>query len=458
MHGPETKTARPTHGEALARAGALPVLRRAVFTAAAVLAAFAPSATADDRIATWWQEAAGTAPLLQAPPPPVKPTICMIDTGVTPTPDLDITGRFSEVGGTLDDINAIPGQPGHGTAVAHFAAGKVNGWGGAGAFPHARVASVRVFAQRGGTARWQDYLRALDTCDRVAGPLLKVVVIAIGGPVLEGPTATELENRIDRLRNTNSTNVVVAAGNGGGETDFPGRFSASFTVTAVDPGDALCGFSARGQNIDIAAPGCALDQAGWNGSIFSMNGTSFAAPIVGGAIAAIRAYAPHLSAVQAEQKLLEAATRSRPAGPPVLDAAAALRSIGRGDIVDAYRPHTAPAPVDEDVHETIVINAAMASTPPPSLPAELRAKQPSTRRRQVAKPKLTVKRLARGRALVRTTNRPRGAILDLRAGSERAGRESGRITMAVGKATVLRARFLANEGASAWVRVTIKRN
>src|SRR3712207_5725643 len=118
---------------ALARAGLLLV--------SVCVAAFAvPSlALADDSVPTDWHRAAGLEALLHAPPPENPATICLIDTGVTPTPDLNITARYAYDGGTLDDVRAGPDSPGHGTVVAHFAAAAVNGWGGAGAFPHARI-------------------------------------------------------------------------------------------------------------------------------------------------------------------------------------------------------------------------------------------------------------------------------------------------------------------------------
>ena len=149
-----------------ARPGARAVRRLALLAAALVFLSGAEPASADDSIPTAWQLQAGTAGLLTAPPPPEPVTICVIDTGVTPTPDLTITARSSTLPGTLDDVTAKPGQPGHGTTVAHFAAAAVNGWGGAGIFPHARIASVRVFPEEGGAA-WQDYITAFDRCRRL---------------------------------------------------------------------------------------------------------------------------------------------------------------------------------------------------------------------------------------------------------------------------------------------------
>jgi hypothetical protein len=138
------------------------------------------------------------APHRPATPNPV--TICIVDTGVTPTPDLDITARYAYDGGTLDDVTAKPGQPGHGTTVAHFAAAAVNGWGGAGVFPHAKIASVRVFPEEGGAA-WQDYITAFDRC-REIDDQTRVVVMALGAR----------RSRPVRPRNCRTRSVVLSGG------------------------------------------------------------------------------------------------------------------------------------------------------------------------------------------------------------------------------------------------------
>jgi hypothetical protein len=276
-----------------------------------------------DATPTWWHEAAGLTPLLTAPPPPNPATICVIDTGVTPTPDLDITARWAYDGGTLDDVRATEDSPGHGTLVAHFAAGAVNGWGGAGAFPYARISSVRVFPPNGG-ASWREYIAAISRCLKLDANT-KVILISIGGQEIEPGEADELEAHIERARDRYDVNVVAAAGNGGGRVDFPGRFTAAFTVAAAGHAGDLCDFSADGPEIDIAAPGCDLLQSGWTGASWNVDGSSFAAPLVAGSLAAVRTFVPGLSAREAEDSLLDAAT---PSSPPVLNASRALTRLG----------------------------------------------------------------------------------------------------------------------------------
>jgi subtilisin family serine protease len=388
---------------------------------------------------------AGTAPLLHAPPPPNPVTICVIDTGVTPTPDLDLAARSSLIGGTSDDVYAGPNQPGHGTVVAHFAAGRVNGWGGAGAFPHARIASVRIFPA-GGLADWQDYVSAMNDCRYRSGDAVRVIVLALGGHAISDDKAIELESRITKMRESFDINVVAAAGNTGSRPDFPARFADTFTVAAASPSGQLCTFSARGTNVDIAAPGCSVGQAGWDGSGYLLDGTSFAAPIVAGALAAVRAYAPQLSADQAERLLVDTARADATASAPMLDAAAALRAIGRGDLL---RQH--PKSAD--------------STPPEVLPQAVPTVAPLTRaghalpgagvtvrtKRTIAPPRVRVRSIGKGRIRIRAINRPRGAVLHLRIGAVDTHRESSTAVVRRRRATTVRVRFLTDGGASAWV-------
>jgi subtilisin family serine protease len=323
---------------------------------------------------------------------------------------------------------------------------------------------VRIFPADGG-AQWQDYTTALDQCVYSERDSTKVVVMSLGGQVISPGEAEELENRIGTIRNTFGINVVVAAGNGGGETDFPGRFPASFTVAAVDGAGALCGFSARGAGIDLAAPGCGLEQAGWDGSPWTFGGTSYAAPIVAGALAAIRSYRPDLTPDQAEEKLRDTA---RPGPFPRLDASAALRAIGRGDIVDRYRPYT-PPPLTPAAAATPPAPPAPGPAAPPALglgsgDAAARAAGSSSTSRSKAPraarlrtPRLRVGRVSGGRVLVRATNRPRGALLELRIGATRMTREGAKARVKVGRARQITARYVTELSASRWVRVTIRR-
>jgi hypothetical protein len=386
----------------------------------------------DDAVPTWWHEAAGLTPLLTAPPPPNPATICLIDTGVTPTPDLDITARWAYDGGTLDDIRATEDSPGHGTLVAHFAAGAVNGWGGAGAFPHARISSVRVFPREGG-ASWQDYIRGITRCLKLDSAT-KVIVIPIGGQTIDPGEADELEAHIERVRDRFGVTVVAAAGNGGETSDFPARFDAAVAVAASARDGSLCRFSARGHDVDIAAPGCGVTQAGRDGQAWSLDGSSFAAPIVAAVLAAIRSFQPALTATEAERLLTMSA---RPGAPPLLDARAALAHVGiRGE-----HPESPATAVSKP-------GGAAFSAPTSPVPTTGAGR---TGRQLLAKPRVRVLR-RRGRVVLAVRNRPLAAVLELRIGGRRVRSRATRLRLRT-RLRVARCRFASAFGASRWITV-----
>jgi subtilisin family serine protease len=383
-----------------------------------------------DAIPTWWHEAAGLTPLLTAPPPPNPATICLIDTGVTPTPDLDITARWAYDGGILDDVRATEDNPGHGTLVAHFAAGAVNGWGGAGAFPHARISSVRVFPKEGG-ASWREYIAAISRCLKLDANT-KVIVISIGGHEIADREADELDAHIEQARNLYDANVVVAAGNSSGRVDFPARFPAAFSVTASGPLAQSCDFAPRGEGVDIAAPGCGLMQTDATGAEWTVDGTSFAAPLVAGALAALRSHTA-LTALEAEATLLlhSDGGRSRQ-----LNAAVALRSAGLG--TEPSGSVVAPAPVD-------------SSSPKPVRTADTEPRSANSASSGLPRPRVQVRRVQRG-VLIRARNRPKAAVFELRLGRRRLLHRSGAVRVRRGHG-FSRCRFVNEMSSSPWTHV-----
>lgn len=82
------------------------------------------------------------------------------------------------------------------------------------------------------------------------------------------------------------TVVVAAAGNDGHEGgNFPAALSEAIMVTGVDSADRKASFSNWDRDSTQCAPATGVMSAWWNGTVGTWSGTSFAAPLVTGAIA-----------------------------------------------------------------------------------------------------------------------------------------------------------------------------
>jgi hypothetical protein len=432
------------------RPGALALV---VSWALIALLACPSTARAGDDQPTQWQIDARAEPLQTAPPPAERPVICIVDTGVTPTPDLDIVSRTALDGGTPDDVTARPGHYGHGTTVAHMAAAKVNGWGSSGAFPHARIASVRIFDDVNQRVPWERYIRALRWCAEVR-PLPIVTLLALGRPNASEEETMDVQSEITRRRDRDGMSIVAAVGNGGGGLDYPARTADAFAVAAHDGGE-LCSFSARGLGTDLAAPGCDLDQHGWDGAEWSLNGTSFAAPVVAGTLAAIRSYAPTVGAVESEQVLVDSAHAS---SVPRLDVTAALRKAGLSVIADSFvQPVEPPRPVAHALPEIAYDelrspdSSAEPTTPfRPAVAHELPVPSRATYPWRLETPKATVRR-TKISTIVRIASSTPSARVEVRVGRRVFLRRPPKIVLR-GHPREIAVRLVSGRRRSAWVR------
>jgi type VII secretion-associated serine protease mycosin len=233
--------------------------------------------------------------------------VAIVDTGVdTSHPDL--------VGHTLPGYNVVqPGTPptdqdGHGTFVAGVVAANANNAVGvAGTTWNGMVLPVKVFT--GDVAFDSDTAVGIRyAADHGA----KVINLSLGGPG-DSPILH------DAVAYAASRNVVVvaASGNTGDKVpQFPAAYPEVLAVGATDEAGALTDFSSYGDWLDLAAPGFNIVSTYLGGSYAIGDGTSFAAPIVSGIAALVRARFPNLTAAQVADRLRHSA---RDAGPHGVD-------------------------------------------------------------------------------------------------------------------------------------------
>ncbi len=233
----------------------------------------------------------------------------------------------------------------HGTATASVAAAPENGVGIVGIYPQAKLQLWD--ASPNGQLTVGDEIAGLFAA-RKRGP--GVVNLSLGGfdriPIEE--------NAIMSIFAGGSL-VVASAGNdreGGSSLSYPASFPHVLTVGASDQSDRVTSFSSSSRALDLAAPGQDIPAAIpkiFNPSGYSpVDGTSFSAPLVSGATAAIWTERPTLTNTQ----LFEVMRRSaRDVGKRGWDA-----DTGYGILdVPAALARRAPAPDPSEPNEDVYL-------------------------------------------------------------------------------------------------------
>lgn len=275
--------------------------------------------------------------LATAPPPPAPGAMCLVDSGVDLNPDTsaNVIARIAYLntpGLATDDVD--PNK--HGTLMASVAGAPANSWGMTGIWPHLQIVSVRAANVGTRSFPFTRYAPAISRCHEVAvsGVPVRAVNLSLGGAALpSGDEFRVVAAAIDAAGGDGLT-VVAAAGNTPGAVQQPAAMDGVVAVGAgAEAVTGLCPFAAGGGGgLDIIAPGCRLDQAMPDGQRSIGEGSSQAAVIVSTILTALRSYAPHLTAEQAEGLLVATARGGH------VDAAAAFRAAGLAGLVD-----TAPA-------------------------------------------------------------------------------------------------------------------
>ena len=216
--------------------------------------------------------------------------VAVIDSGVTTShPDLSgkVVARYNAVTGTSSVTDAV----GHGTMVASMiAANTDNSAGIAGAGWNTDLLAIKV-------ADSHNKINDADVAEGVDWAVhhgADVINLSLGGAA----AGTALKTAIAHAVQSNVV-VVAAAGNDGTTAKFyPAALPGVVAVGATSPGGTTrAAFSQHGSWVDVAAPGVGIVGANRSGSGYlSGDGTSFAAPLVSGVAALIRASRPTLSA------------------------------------------------------------------------------------------------------------------------------------------------------------------
>jgi serine protease AprX len=288
----------------------------------------------------------------------VAPTIAVVDSGIDAT-RVDFGGRlYPQVNLSTLSPGATGDDRGHGTFVAGIAAGDAYGY--TGAAPGAKILPIRVMDSRG-VAMTSDVIRAAQFIyDNKAKYNIRVANFSLHSAMPSQFTNDPLDKAVEKLWFAGVV-VVAAAGNYGSDglataVKFaPANDPFVITVGAADlentmepADDKAAPWSVYGYTYDgfakpeIGAPGrYMVGPVSANATLLAdkpanlvapgymqLSGTSFAAPVVAGAVAQLLVWRPTLTPDQVKGALMASAKQTA-AAPGAL-------GVGELDAVGAY--------------------------------------------------------------------------------------------------------------------------
>ena len=203
-------------------------------------------------------------------------TVAVLDTGYAPHTDLEeniLSGINCSANPSTFD------RQGHGTHVAGIVAASANGIGVVGVAPEAKIVPIKVLNDDGRANFFQIGAGLRAAID--AG--VDIINMSLGSPA-EPPASI---HRLIKEATDKGIIVIAAAGNDGGQVNYPARYDEVIAVAAIDHNGDMARFSSRGDQIDVGAPGVGIYSTYCDNQYAILQGTSQAAPFVAGVCALI---------------------------------------------------------------------------------------------------------------------------------------------------------------------------
>jgi len=210
--------------------------------------------------------------------------VAVIDTGIDYThPDLNANyaGGHDFVNSDKDPMD----DAGHGTHVAGTVAAEDNDIGVVGVAPEAELYALKVLGADG-SGSYSDVIAALQWA---VDNFMQVTNNSYGS---SGDPGDTVKAAFDNAYKAGVLNVCAAGNSGtppgrGDNVIYPARYESCIAVAATDQSDERARWSSTGPDLELSAPGVAINSTLLGGGYGTGSGTSMASPHVAGTAALV---------------------------------------------------------------------------------------------------------------------------------------------------------------------------
>ncbi|WP_028544180.1 S8 family peptidase [Paenibacillus taiwanensis] len=272
----------------------------------------------------------------------------VLDTGISPHPDLRIAGGIN----TIKRDSSYKDDNGHGTHVAGTIAGLGKSRLPYGVAPQVSLYAIKALDEKG-DGFVSDIVEGIEWC---IAQNMNIINMSLG---LDGPSDS-LHASIRRAHRRGIV-IIASAGNSGPDNltiDAPALYHETIAVAASDKKGQIAEFSSRGKGIDITAPGVDIVSTNNKQGLSIDSGTSMAAPHVTGTVALMLQLNPALGPDQVRTIIMSTAHHlkgynNRSEGHGLVDAKLAVRAAMKSNVtkrrplVPALRRRTTPPALPE---------------------------------------------------------------------------------------------------------------
>ncbi|MFQ5980041.1 MAG: S8 family serine peptidase [Candidatus Heimdallarchaeota archaeon] len=197
----------------------------------------------------------------------------------------------------------------HGTFIAGLISGKDSINGFSGVAPSSKVMALRILDSDASfnESTWGEMAKAIDYAVSNGADIISFSIWFSDNPP---------QVFYDALKKTSAAEIpfIGVSGNENGPVSYPGRISDILCVGAISKKSIRASFSNYGPELDLVAPGDEITSSTQDGKYLTNSGTSYAAPLVAGTMALMKAVNASLQRADIEKILKETAIDLGPLG------------------------------------------------------------------------------------------------------------------------------------------------